>query len=429
MKYDVLDEIFCPFCKESLVLEAIYHEIEGNIIHGYVSCGCEKYPIIEEILYLQKNPLNERVINNMKNGKYNESILTLIRKKALIKKDKLKIFLSKVPYFNIDYVKNIDKKRFYDIMAKSHFGEYCKHRFSSETFWSIYPTIYMMKKMSKTKNILDLACGMGHTSYTINKYLKPKTFYCVDISILHLLLLKKFFVNNASCICLDLNYGLPFKDDYFDSIHFMDAFHYVSDKISLSNDIENILIEDGLLFLNHLHNIMYENKGQGYALRPKDWLGLFHKLRVKGVPEGKMIRDFLYKDMLDLKKTFDVGYLNKFNSINLIGGSQIDIEKIYNGIWSYILEKKNELIINPIYNVTEENNKVVLNRNLPDEFYRDKYHISIDYLPEKYEVTEELSNKIKNRRISLNQLKNSDLTGIENMMKKFILINAPLKYI
>jgi len=53
-----------------------------------------------------------------------------------------------------------------------------KHRFSSETLWSLNPFIVLLEK--KKGKILDLGCGAGHASYLINKFLKPELLILAD---------------------------------------------------------------------------------------------------------------------------------------------------------------------------------------------------------------------------------------------------------
>jgi len=286
-----------------------------------------------------------------------------------------------------------------------------------------------MDKKNKKKNILDFACGTGHSSYVISIYLEPEELVCADISFRFLFFLKKFFVEDAYCVCLDANNYLPFKEEHFDTIHTIDSFHYINEKKRLSREFERIIDPNGLLMLSHLHNSLQYNPGAGYPLRPQEWMSLFETIYPIAIPETSIIEDFIFHDKLDLEKHYSIDELNSSKAISITGSRRKSYDGLYKNIWEYIIKKKVNLIINPIYKIKNKNKNIILKRQFPSEFYRINYPITENYLPEKYVINCKISNYIKNRTLYLNELDKNDILEIDDMMKRYIIINVPEKYI
>lgn len=71
-------------------------------------------------------------------------------------------------------------------------------------------------QVNKKINVLDAGCGTGrHSFYVAEKLLKSK-LYCFDTSSTALEHLKK--INGADIKCIDMNLGLPYKDNFFDLV-------------------------------------------------------------------------------------------------------------------------------------------------------------------------------------------------------------------
>jgi SAM-dependent methyltransferase len=304
---------------------------------------------------------------------------------------------------------------FCEVLGNGSFEIYLKHRFSSQTFWSLYPFIPLLRR--KRKRILDVCCGAGHASFVISKYVNPDELICVDGEFKSLYLAKKYF-SGAEFINIDANYQLPFKDNIFSSILMMDAFHYVDARALLAKEFERVLDKEGMLLLLHLHNALVENVAAGKPLSPSTWRGLFD-LTVKALPEKSIIEDFILRGRLDLSKRYSEKELNSSDAIIMIGGVDSDC---FDGIWEDTLEIKENLIINPIYKMKEEGDKILLEREFPSEFFRREYPLTEKYLPKKCEINKKF---VKGRSV---RVSGSDEIEIEDLMRKFVVINVPEKY-
>ena len=431
MQRDLLKLMKCPYCGTDFEIDEVYSENEGEIISGCIKCECNEYPILEGILILKNTPTKECIIEYLKKGEIEKAVaLSLMdytndicRVADFIEPKPFgKFFKKGLLSFVNSYSKKIYKKysdknlSFCDVLGKGSFDVYLKHRFSSQTFWSLYPFIKLLRK--NRKRILEVCCGAGHASFVISKYVNPDELICVDGEFKSLYLAKKYF-SNAEFINIDANYQLPFKDDIFSSVLMMDAFHYVDARALLAKEFERVLGKEGMLLLLHLHNALAENVAAGKPLSPSTWKGLFD-INVMALPEKSIIEDFILRDRLDLSKNYSEKELNSSDAILIMRGADSDC---FDGIWKDILEIKENLIINPIYKIKEKGDKIVLEREFPSEFFRKEYPLTEKYLPERCEM-DKIS--VKGRSVCVSD---SDEIEIENLMRKVVVINVPKNYI
>ena len=432
MKQELLKLMKCPYCGTDFEIDEVYSENEERVINGCIKCECNEYPILEGILVLKNTPTKNYIINYLKNKKIEKAIALLFgnytndicRAADFIESKPFgKLFKKSLLSFvnsssKKKYKKYSDKKlSFCDVLGNGPSDGYFKHRFSSQTFWSLYPFIPLLRE--KQGRILEVCCGAGHASFVISKYINPDELISVDGEFKSLYLAKKYF-SNAEFINIDANYQLPFKDDIFSSVFMMDAFHYVDARALLAKEFERVLDKEGMLLLLHLHNALVENVAAGKPLSPSTWKGLFDNLNVIALPEKSIVEDFILRDRLDLSKKYSQEELNSSDAISMIGGADLDC---FDGIWKDILEVKDNLIINPIYRIKEEGNRILLEREFPSEFFRKEYPLTEKYLPERSEIDKRFVN---GRSVCVSD---SSEIKIEDLMRKFVVINVPGKYI
>ena len=438
MKQELLELMKCPYCGTGFEIEEVYSENEEEIISGCIKCECDTYPILEGIFILKKSPQKKYIVEYLKKKENQKAIalslgfaVTDICRVADIIEPKLcgKFFKNSL----LNLVNYLSKKRsrrysdknisFYEALGNKYGVVYFKHRFSSQTFWSLYPVIPVLSK--KRKRVLDMCCGAGHASFVISKYVNPDELICVDGDFRSLYLAKKYF-SNAEFINIDANYQLPFKDDIFSSVFMMDAFHYVDARALLAKEFERVLSKEGLLLLLHLHNAQVENVAAGKPLSPSTWKSLFD-LDVTAMPEKSIVEDFILRDRLDLSKRYSEEELNLSDAVLMIGGADLDC---FDGIWKYILEIRDNLIINPIYKMKKEGDMILLEREFPSESFRKEYPLTEKYLPERCIIDNEgVMKALEGREVNMNRISEENLKYIEELMMKFVIINVPRKYI
>ena len=431
MKIEFLKLMKCPYCGTDFEIDEVYSENEGEIINGCIKCEYNEYPILEGILILKNTPTKEYIINYLKKkeikkaialsfGNYTNDfcrVMQFIESKPCGKFLNKSLFGLANYFFENKYMRYSNKNTsFYNVLGRGPYELYLKHRFSASSFWSLYPFVPLLRK--RRKRILEVCCGAGHASFVISKYVNPEELICVDGTFSSLYLAKKYF-SNAEFINIDANYQLPFKDGIFSSVLIMDAFHYVDARALLAKEFERVLSKEGMLLLLHLHNALVDNVAAGKPLSPSTWKGLFD-LNVVALPEKAVIEDFVLRDKLDLSKKYSEEELNLSDAIIMIGGVDSDC---FEGIWKDILKIKDNLIVNPIYKMKEEGDKILLKREFPSEFFRKEYPLTEKYLPERCEINKRF---VDGRSVCV---LDSDEIEIEDLMRKFVVINVPENYI
>ena len=439
MKKGFLKVMHCPYCGKHLEIKEAYEEENEEIITGYLKCECGEYPILDGILILQNSPVKRYILDYLKEGKtekaavlpfwdYNNDICRVVDsvRPKLGGKFLEKSSLSFVNHFSKRIYKRYSDKSisFYDILGNSSYETYLKHRFSAETLWSVYPFIPLLKK--ERKRILDLGCGMGHASFIISSYVKPEELVCADHAFKSLYLTKKYFAKDAQFICLDADYPLPFKNNTFNSVFTLDALHYIQTRAQLANELKRVLYPQGLLLLLHLHNALIHNiGGADYPLTPEAWINLFRddEFKVKAMPEKGVVENFFLNNKLDLIEENSETELNSSNAISILGTRDQSRFRVYDNVNSDFLSATNDLVINPIYKMKEEGDKMLLERNYPSESFKKEYPITEQYLPVRSEINKRFVN---GRRVYVS---GSDEIEIEELMKKFVVINVPNRYL
>lgn len=428
MKQELLELMKCPYCGTDFEIKEVYNEEEGEIINGCIKCECDTHPILEGILILKNTSTKKYMINYLKKKEIEKATAIAFGRYTNDICRGVDFFESKpcgkfVKKSSIVFANHFCKKKykrysdinlsFCEILGNGPSESYFKHRFSTQTFWLTYPVIKLLSK--NRKRILDMCCGVGHTSFVISKYVNPDELICVDGDFESLYLAKKYF-SNAEFINIDANHRLPFKGDIFSSVLMLDAFQYVDARLLLAKEFERVLDQEGILLLLHLHNALAKNVAAGKPLSPSTWMGLFN-LNVIALPEKNLIEDFILKDRLDLSKKYSEKELN-VSDLSIIGGVDLDC---FDGIWKDIFNIKENLIINPIYKMKEKGDKILLKREFPSESFRKEYPLTEKYLPERCTINKRL---VKGRSVCV-----LDLDEIEDLMRKFVIINVPKKYI
>ncbi|MCL0072914.1 methyltransferase domain-containing protein [Dehalococcoidia bacterium] len=445
MKLESLKQMRCPYCGADFNLGEVYQENEKELIDGYIKCECNEFPILEGILIIKPGFVNKYLVKLLRDGKTKEAsefsleslnestykVRRLLRSKGICGRALGEVLSGIVKIKAKRRYKRYSDERLplYSLLGMGDSDIYLKNRFSAETLWSLYPFIPILKE--SRERILDLSCGAGHASFVVSTCVKPHQLVCADHSFAHLYLAKKYFVKDATFICLDANYPLPFKDGTFSSILMLDAFHYIDARASLAREMERTLSPYGLLLLLHLHNSLDYNLAAGKPLSPSGWLNLFQQLPVKALPEKNIVEDFLMRGRLDLTKQYTEDELNFSNAISIVGTRKKSLLQTYQDVWRDFLGNKSNLIINPIYSIEHKPDKIILRRKFPSESFRNEYRLTEKYLPEEYAINGELAEAINGRTLNITctEFSKKDFAHIEYLMRKFIVINVPEDYI
>ena len=437
MNQSTIAVLHCPHCGSTFHINQILKENKGDIIHAIISCECRKYPILEGILVIQTSGNVQKVIEKVEKGSIAGAFKLLVQSEFIETKITAPMSLRRIAAFfkiwlrlskkyrvslrKLKYLEGINEASFCEMIGKLLSGnlrDYFIHRFSFQSFWNIYPLIPLIKEAGTP--ILDFGCGYGHGSFILSQLFPPKNIFCIEKSYLKLFLTKNYFAD-AERICLDKISLLPFNDNFFSTIFSMDAFHIMSSKLLLAKEFQRVLKTNGVLLLTHLPNTYGYNP---FPLSPAAYQKLFDMLKTNLIPEEHLVKK-LYEDTLDLTKQYSKELINSSDANTLIGSRKNDMLKRYSNVKDEFLMLKSNLELNPIYQLKEKNDKVLLIRKLL-EGYKRACPLADRILPQELEIDKEILRIAKEVETGTTQ---EEIEEIHELMEKFVLINVPPNYI
>ena len=426
LREDVLHFMQCPSCGSSFQVKEVLEESGGTIEQGWVICDCDCHPICFGILILKSGHLKNHILALQKRHAYREAATfslgnyceDLARLFDFLKVNpfgrSLQNILSgaTIPYHYARFRQYFNSRiTFLDLLGHTPYDDYLRHRFSSQSFWDLYPFLPVLKQRGR---LLEICCGAGHASFVISRAVFPSEMICIDGNFRNLFLLQKFF-SPAQSVLVDANFPLPFSNGTFDFVLMMDAFHYVDSRYLLAKEIERVVSHEGGFLILHVHNSMVVNPSAGKPISPFRIQGLFRN-PLTVVPERELLEDFLYRDRLDLTKKSDAKVLEKTDAFCVAANMAMSS---FEQVWEYILNTHEKLVINPLYEMHPNGNRVVLSRRFPSIAFRNEYPISEAYLPVQAEI---------NKTILENLEAAAEDDQVRQLRKQFVLINVPHHY-
>ncbi|MBU0572389.1 methyltransferase domain-containing protein [Patescibacteria group bacterium] len=279
-----INKLICPQCKKDLKIKRIFLAKRNNIVYGFLKCECCTYPILDGILFIQRD----------------KSLKTFI----------VFIILKIIPFkyftFNqfINFISHLK-------LINKEWASYLINRFKRKDF---FPTAIASTCIKKDGYILDAGCGMGHLIHLLKSTMAEENICGLDHNLVNLYLSKSYACSNCNYIYTHLNQRLPFKSKSFQNIISSDVFHYIANKKLLGKEFKRILTNKGLIALTNLHNkhfSQYFIDPVDYPETPQDYIEFFPNLNFslfsqehshKGVLKWVNIKNFSNK--ADKLKTF-----------------------------------------------------------------------------------------------------------------------------
>jgi len=428
MNTSFIKDLICPFCGSGLGLDEVYEADQEEVFYGVVRCSCSLFPIINGILVLRESSISDRVIQKLKQGRMQEAVVVLTGSDFLarigrfLKFEQNKLF----NWFRTTYERR-QSRNFSAKISRNDFirtirtlkwgiwGEYVINRFVSDSYIGALPILAIIAE--DTERLLDIACGLGHLSYYI-RIKNPKCqITCLDRNFISLFLSQIFFDLKANHINLELNFPLPFKKEYFSSVICSDALHYFYSKRLFAQEVNRILKKDGISGLIHLHNARVHT-GKGKPLKAEEYTVLFEEdgWHMNLLPEKELIRNMLWRNCISFPSLFPLEDIRNSLNISLILAKDKNwLKKNIKPDDIVFLSNQTSLMFNPLYQVQNNNSKhIYLKRKKLSPHYKKENINTFDYFPE---------------RLELNRNDLNDTAKIFELLKKFIVIQVPKRYV
>jgi SAM-dependent methyltransferase len=236
----------------------------------------------------------------------------------------------------------------------------------------------------------------------------------VDGNFWNLFLTAKYF-SRADLIQADMNVGLPFKDQQFSTVLMMDSLHYIDARALLAREIVRVTTPGGFDLVLHMHNALRENMSAGRPFYPSTIDRLFPQDDIKILPEQEVIEDYIRNGRLDLSRNYTGDQRRQADALIVARHAP---GKIMEGLWSDLITPDDHLILNPMYHIEVQKEKMVMDRVWPSNAFRREYPLTEAYLPDYFEID----------KASLPQAKEPSNELYQKMRKNFTLLSVPENY-
>ena len=257
----VLEKIKCPCCGSDLAV------IKSSKHFGILSCGCSKYPLVQNILYLNKDDKCKKAVELLSKDRIGLATFELID---------LKKRTAYLAYFFLFFLsKKITKKiGFNNFIRLLTIFFYSKNWTNYLIFRDRTPAYYMNTIFSKTigRNgyVVDFGTGPGVFLPILYKINSSSQVIGLDKSFFSLLLNRFFFAkSNTLLICYNAKDYIPFETSSIDNIVMFDTFNNLANKEKLIKEVSRVLNKNGIVCTTHCANksVVFENYT---TIKPKD---------------------------------------------------------------------------------------------------------------------------------------------------------------
>ena len=434
LKRDALSALVCPYCGGALQEGAATQEANDEILLGTARCDCSEFPIVDGILILRDTPVPARLIALAKAGSVSEALALClsdrgesllhstdartgngVASRAVTGWTKIRAFHQ----ISEDYHRFSEGGPLVGLLEHDRSGEYFKHRFSLESFWPLYSMTPILAERAGT--ILDVGAGIGHSTFVLSEYVRPRHLIYANQSFWQTYLGKHFMAPKAACIVLDANYALPFATGYCDGVVAIDMLHSLLNRAGLAHEIQRVLSDRGVAAVLHLHNSLVFNFGPTHPMTPEGWSRLFAGGNTRAFPEPRVIRELLQEDAFDASRPQDPGELRSANALIHLTSRDPTVFRPYKGVRAALTPYEGHLRVNPMYEARRTRRGFHLTRRFPS-ILEDEFPVAKALLPEEVDLSVPETDTGQPDVGELDPKVASELTS------KFVLLNTPPRY-
>jgi SAM-dependent methyltransferase len=199
--------------------------------------------------------------------------------------------------------------------------------------------------------ILDFGSGSGQAAFLMSRMWPNANIVCADYSFCSLYLAKKYFVPDASHVCLDGNYLLPFESGQFSTVFSTDTLHCIDSKLSIAQEFRRVGCDKAVMILPHLHNRLASPYAK--SLTPRGYRRLFQGMEIRIIPEQEVIRDYFSNDSLDLRSERDDEQLAASKQgLSIVGSADSAVFRRIDALWDRRVAGCRHPRINPAYQIS-----------------------------------------------------------------------------
>lgn len=306
------------------------------------------------------------------------------------------------------------------------YADYLFHRFANPSLLGAIPPLMVLGEHSSQKSpgrILDLLCGVGHTSAILSALWQKIEVICADSDFVNLFLAQRFLAPRAAAVCIDAELPLPFVDSSFDGVFCLDGLHYIRSKIALLEEVNRVLGADGVWAFAHMHNASVENESSGVPLSAEGYLKRFSNGENRMLQESEILRQFQMDGGLDLTLQPPSESLALSHALTVIGSRTDFLWKMYPALDNTLCRRPDLIGFNPLYRVEEVSDGLMLKSTWPSESLRHECMRRGPILPESVHLPLHIVEEIRALRTGV-----TPLDEVKRLLRSFVLVSLPNRY-
>jgi len=220
--------------------------------------GVRRFPLVDGIPYLRSNrdALRAETLAHLDAGRTEQALALLLADRDDwargdgAREEDLRTLIRNEPDLTL-------RDAMY-LLAFGPVADYFAYRWSDPTFLSGLKLLEIGLP-TNTSHVVEIACGIGH--YLRELTLRGIAATGVDVVFSKLWLARKFVSPDARLVCADVASGLPFENDFADTVFCHDAFYFLPEKRKVADEM--LRVSSGPILIGHAHNRDAENFSSG----------------------------------------------------------------------------------------------------------------------------------------------------------------------
>ena len=449
-----LERLTCPYCRSALEIRQRSPLCGESIDHGIVGCACYEYPIVDGILVLRQmsglSDTDDRAVRHLRAGDIVGARDHLLRTGSMVsdaERARSRVgTIRAVPAAARTLVGRLTGNSVQrrpplhegdgsfraelGRLRPGGFASYLFQRYANPSFVASVPLMSLLSSVAAPRVdgarpvVLDLGCGVGHSTAMMQSLFPMMTYVAAEPDFVNLHLLRRYFVPDAVCVCIDAELPLPFDAGSVDAVFCLDVFHYIRSKWALLRELDRVVSDDGVWMFPHLHNAEAVNPSPGIPLDAVNYLRVFASIEAVMFDEASVLDEFMSDQTFRTTNAPSVARLREAAVFSLVGSRHGNLEPRYDLAGRIDDTAAAASIgVNPIYRMSSHGGTAHLDMDWPDGQLEFESCAIRSYLPDHLEVDAQLIADLDSAVVQP-----ARRGTVEELLRRFVLVHLPPGY-
>lgn len=318
----------CPACDGGFAYKGVANK-SGQGRYGILTCGCSKYPVLDDVPVLMKGavgiishwndgaihegPTSDVLVAKLEGGETDEALLDCL---VFPRKYPLQGRLTRAHLWPVSLTertglaqtraglhKLLDRP---EVVAEDVFNFFYSRRSGNNTYLSEYflnrfvmprylSAMALVQRIEASdRPVLDIACGYGHFEHYLTRRSRVTPAVGVDFNFYQVWGARKWVAPDAWFACCDASVPLPFKSGTFSAAICSDAFMLMPDKPLLVTEVERVAPGRPAIYARVGNkDVSPPNPPGGGEMLPAEYLELFGKDQSRGFADDSLWKHYL----------------------------------------------------------------------------------------------------------------------------------------